>query len=358
MQPLDPHRVGPIVLAALLVTVPVSAAVSPTAIHRDAAVDGAERLLNVQHGNGSFPLVVGEPGVDPAAQGITGQGFHAAFAVSGDEDYIGNGPDGAAGTRAWVGAWLADNPSAFVAPANVYFLAEHALLTGDPEDMSLARDALQRDLALADDGDSSNGPPGADLARDRIVHWKAQGLGPVGLWEVAHLVRAAHDLGDLEVSEEIATVLANQDLVDPFQERPFHTLGLAGLLFGLAENNTAAAPEVVAEAHASLAEEQDLDGRVLDPNGQSLQPTAYAAIGFTAVGDVALAHLACDWLEEAQDPYTGRWIDVAGDEFVPAESEAVQGLAACTLPARNGATTFADAARAAYGDPDRRLPAP
>lgn len=346
MDPQSPHppSVAVVLLAAAVAAAPLAAAAAPVE-HRDAAVDGADRILYLQFENGSTPWFASGTRVEPVTQGITAQGLLEAFKVSGNTAYLGAGEDGAAGTRHWLGTWMQERPSAYVAPANVYFLADYAVLTGDPEDMALARSALQRDLALADDGNPSNGPPAADLARSRILLQKASGFGSLGLWNVAHLVRAAHDVGEMKVASTMTQVLATQDLVDPFGGGPFSVYGLSGLVLGLAENNTAAHPKLAARAHNALAFQQRLSGAVPDPSGRVLQPTAYAALSFAAVGDMALAHLACDWLARQQDPATGAWHTGAGNEFVEAESEAVQALVACTAPTRNAATTHADRAR-------------
>lgn len=364
---MRPHRwtaLAAIAVAALFLVAPalqVQANANALA-HRGASNRGADRLLQVQFDDGALPWIVGDDRRFQNVQGVTAQGFLDAFKVTGRTDLLDDGHNGGArGTHTWLANYMEDDPDAFISSANVYFLAEFGVLTGDREDIELAREALDRALDRFDDGDGSNGGPAADLARGILEARKAQGHTNLGIWDVALFVRGAQDAGETETADALAEALATQTVVDPFDDTAnWYEIGLAGLLFGLAEADLVAHGDLLGEARGALKAEQRVcfeDGDAAT-NGSfpvtfggetfcggltGVQVSSYAVLGLTAVGELPAAYTACDFLASAQTVHTGAWT-FGGTEIAEIDGEAVQALAQCVLPARNGATSYADEA--------------
>lgn len=316
---------------------------APTAMgaivdHREAAADGADRLLENQFEDGAFPWIVGSDGKYQNVQGVTAQGLLDAYRVTLDEAYL----EAAGDNVAWLATYMDENPGEYSSAPNVYFLAEYALLSQNLEDLELARQAF--DNAIQDERWDDNPTALAENILDARVN---QGHTNLGIWDVALFVRAAQDIGNTSAADEIAAVLVEQaeeaTIVDPFDETATHyEIGLAALLFGLAEADVVGHHGVIQDAREALAAEQGEDGSVPGDIYGDTQTTAYAALGFAAVGDLPSALDACDWLMENQED-DGAWL-AGGTEYAETNSEAVQALSTCTLPARNGAQAYSDAA--------------
>lgn len=327
------------ILAALVAV----AMFAPTAMgalvdHREAAVDGGDRLLENQFEDGAFPWKVGSPGQYQNVQGVTAQGLLDAYRVTADDAYL----EAAGDNVEWLADYMDENPGEYSSAPNVYFLAEYALLSQNLDDLELARQAF--DNAIQDERWEDN--PTA-LAEQILEDRRDSPHTNLGLWDVALFVRAAQDIGNTEAADEIASVLVEQaneqTIVDPFDETATHyEIGLAALLFGLAEADVVGHQAVIQDAADALVAEQGEDGSVPGDSYGDVQVTAYAALGFVAVGDVPSALDACDWLVDAQED-NGAWL-AGGTEYAETNSEAVQALATCTLPARNGAQAYSDAA--------------
>lgn len=326
--------VAVLVAAAMFVPTAMGALVD----HREAAADGADRLLENQFEDGAFPWIVGNDGKYQNVQGVTAQGLLDAYRATANETYL----EAAGDNAAWLADYMADNPGEYSSAPNVYFLAEYALLSQNLDDLELARQAF--DNAIQDERWEDN--PTA-LAEHILQSRVNQGHTNLGLWDVGLFVRAAQDIGHTDAADEIAAVLVEQaeeqTIVDPFDETATHyEIGLAGLLFGLAEADVVGHQEILDKAAAALADEQGEDGSIPGDIYGDVQTTAYAALGFIAIGDLAPALDACDWLVDAQED-DGAWL-AGGTEYAETNSEAVQALATCTLPARNGAQAYSDAA--------------
>lgn len=306
--------------------------------HRNALVDAAERLLAVQFGDGAFPWIVGSPGRYQNVQGVTAVGLLDAYQLTGDASYL----DAAARTRDWLEAYRDANPSSFISSGNAFFLAQYALLTADPEDMDLARDAYVP--ALARYGTPEN------IATSIIQARASQGNGNLGLWDAALFVRAAQDLGFSGHADRLADAMLQQAIVDAFDANAtFYELGLAGLLFGLGESDVVEHVETVAAARdALLAARCESGSWPLTYRGtvycDDVQSTAYAVDGLVYAGALVEAVSGCDWLAQAQAS-NGGW-DLGGYEIAEVDGEAAMALAQCVVPLRNGVTSYADAAHA------------
>jgi len=329
---------APITAVALALVLVAPTAMGTPLDHRDAADQGAERLLEIQFDDGAFPWAVGDDQAFQNVQGVTAQGLLDAYRVTGDEAYL----DAAGDNADWLVAYLEDNPDAYMSAPNAYFLAEYALTAQSLEHLDWAREAFDR--AIEDDRWEDTPTALAELL---LQARENQGLGNLGLWDVALLLRAAQDIGDTDAADELAAVLVEQaedaTIVDPFDaSAENYEIGLAALLFGLAEADLADHRSVIADAGEALQAEQGEDGSVPGDLYGDTQTTAYAALGFVAVGEPAPAIAACDWLESEQTD-DGAWL-VGGAEYGETNSEAVQALATCTLPARNGAQAYGDAA--------------
>lgn len=344
-----------------LLTIPMIQALPPQDTNpvswRVGAQRGADRLLQVQFDDGALPWRIGDDGKFQNVQGVTAQGFLDAYRVTGNEDYLDDGHGGGAqATHTWLQRYIEDNAldgnvtrDDFVSAPNVYFLAEYALIAGDDHDLELARKVLERDLAIFDDGDASNGPPAHDLAFAILEFRKATGHDNLGLWDVALFARAAHDVGNTNVSSQFAQVLEIQTLdthadqvVDPFDvNASSYEIGLSGLLFGLAEDDAIGHQATLRQARDALVAAQGPNGSFPNDVGEGdVQTTAYAAIGLTFVGDTTHAWEACDYIV-SQQALNGGW-PADGSEFAETDSEAVQALSGCVAPTRNGATSYGD----------------
>lgn len=311
--------------------------------HREAAEDGAERLLDTQFEDGAFPWDVDSDGAFQNVQGVTAQGLLDAYKATGNQAYL----DAAGQTVDWLAAYFEDNPDAYSSAPNAYFLAEYGTLTDNGTAHDLARESLQR--AIEDDRYADN--PTA-LAEHVLEGRKGHGIPNYGLWDVALFTRAAQDVGNTTAADAFASVLVEQaqqaTIVDPFDDTAAsYGIGLAGLLFGLAEADVVGHQAVIDNASAALEAEQADDGFVASGIYGGLQATSYAALGFAAVGELGAAHSACDWLTSDQLD-DGSWETTPiwenqPQEYAETDSEAVQALSTCTLPARNGATAYANA---------------
>lgn len=329
------NRLIPITLAILMIA-PLAAA-GPVDNHA-AVVAGADRLLEVQNDDGSMPWIIGQTAAYMNVQGVSAMGLVEAYKLSANGAYI----DGAADVRDWLAAWMAANPGKFVSSSNVYFLAEYALLTGDLADLELAREALDNSI-----NDARFGSPTALVTGIIEVRHTSHKLGALGLWDGALFVRAAQDVGAVDVADEMAAALASQTIVDAFDStQTYHEMGLAGLLFGLGEADALAHGDILAQASAALAATRCESGSYPTTYRgvvycDDVQSTAFAAMGFVFAGDVQSALGACDWLAGAQGA-NGGW-DLGGYEIAEVDAEAVAALANCVAPLRNGVTSYADA---------------
>ncbi len=327
------------ILGALLMITGTGAAQGALVDHRDAALNGADRLLDVQLESGAFPWIVGTPGEYQNVQGITAIGLLDAYTLSLDEAYL----EGVEENRDWLETYMEENEAPLSA-SNIYFLAKYALLTGQHEDLDLARETLDNRL------DAYDGP--RDLA-ETILQFRANTQWTnLGVWDVALFARAAHDVGYTDMSSEFADVLVEQTtdegIVDAYDEDAnANEIGLSGILFGLSEADRVAHDETIGEATDRLLQAQCDDGSFpITWNGEKFcgraQETAYAAISLTHTLDLGtVAQEACTWLAENQDA-NGAWAG-DGDEVPSVTAEAVQGLTACVLPLHNGAASYADA---------------
>ena len=329
------NRTIPILLA-LLMLAPVTAA--NVVDNHTAVVAGADRLLQVQNDDGSMPWIIGQTAAYMNVQGISAMGLIEAYKLTGNSAYLAGAED----VRDWLAAWIAANPGKFVSSSNIYFLAEYALLSGELADLELAREALDSSI-----NDARSGSP-ANLINGIItVRHTSHKLGALGLWDAALFVRAAQDVGAVDIADEMAAALAGQTIVDAFDStQTYHELGLSGLLFGLGEADMLAHDAVLAQASAALAAARCENGSYPTTYRgvvycDDVQSTAFAAMGFTHVGQLTNALPACDWLVGAQGA-TGGW-DLGGYEIAEVDAEAVAALAGCVAPARNGATSYVDA---------------
>lgn len=309
--------------------------------HRESAADGADRLLETQLEDGAFPWNVESDAAFQNVQGVTAQGLLDAYKVTGNEAYL----DAAGDNADWLADYLSNNPEGDFSAPNAYFLAEYALLTQNPADLDLARQGLQQELDQHGDART--------LAENVLTFRKNTGAPNYGLWDVALFTRAAQDVGNTTMADTFASVLVEQaenaTIVDPFDSSAHnYQNGLGGLLFGLAEADVLGHQEVIQKATDALKAEQQEDGFVPGGFYEGYQATAYAALGFAAVGELDAAHAACDWLVSSQNDdgswtFTPAW-ENSPQEYGENDSESVQALSTCTLPARNGATAYANAA--------------
>lgn len=329
---------GALALAVATLLVASSATATPVD-NRSAALDGADRLLDVQFESGAFPWIVGQNGEFMNVQGITAIGLLDGYTLSLDAAYL----DAAKANRDWQAEWMEANPDSTVSAPNTYFLAKYALLTLELEDLELAREALQRGI------DAYDSP--AALAEGILEFRAGSQWTNLGIWDVALFVRAAHDVGNTTASAEFAEVLANQTtaggIVDAYDESAnVYEMGLAGLLFGLSEADFLDHQDTLAEAESRLLDTQCENGSFPTTwNGQvfcdEVQTTAFSVIGLThTLGDLPAAQSGCDFLREAQNEENG-W---GATEIAEINSEAVQALVACVLPVHNGVTSYEDAA--------------
>lgn len=319
--------------AIVLLTAPYAAA-TPLDAHAG-VVAGADRLLAVQNADGSMPWIVGDTRAFMNVQGATAQAFLEAYKLTANDAYL----DAAGAVRDWLAAWIEANPGKFVSSSNIYFLAEHALLTANPDDLELARLAFANSMLRF-------GTPAATVT-GIIAARNGQGNGNLGLWDAALFVRAAQDIGETDAADEMAAALATQAIVDETDSaRTYYELGLAGLVFGLGEADLLAHRAAAMDARDALAASACEDGSYpITYRGevycQDPQTTAFAATAFQFVGDLAASAAACEWLLAAQAEHGG-WI--LGDyEIAEVDAEATAALAGCVAPARNGATSYADA---------------
>lgn len=302
---------------------------------------GADRMLAIQLETGAFPWVVGSSAEYQNVQGISAIGLLRAFELTGDLDYMGNATSGAQATRDWIVNYMAANPTAFVSSSNAFFLADYARVTGSVLDYQDARDAMNR--AVSRWGT-------ADNFVDTIIPARAaQGWTNLGIWDVALFIRAAQEVGFNTFADELSEALVAQDYVDPFNAtNNAYELGLAGLMFGLAESNYLDFETTILSARDALVASQCADGSFpFTWNNvvycEDVQTTAYGVMGLTAILDVEAAESACDFLVSAQDASGG--YDLGGYEIAEVQSEAVVALASCIAPLNNAVTSYGDMVR-------------
>jgi hypothetical protein len=339
-----------LVAAALTVGALVSSQGVATPIEsRNAAVFGADHLVAIQNGDGSFPWDVTDPTAYQNVQGLTAIGLDDAFLVSLDAKYL----DAATKTRDWLAAYRSsEDPPKLLSAPNIFFLAQHALLTLKIEDLALARAALQ------DRFDQFGGP--AALADFIIQARSDEGNGNLGLWDVALFARAAQDVGWTAEADEIGVQLATTTIVDPFDAGAnWYELGLTGLILGLSETDYLSNIEIITKAETALEGTQLDNGAFpLTYAGESVpdvQTTAYAVLALASIARTRAPTTIPAWrvspvlagadslvAAQAQD---GGWVQ-DGFETAETDSEAVSALVAATLLVPNGVVAYADAAKA------------
>ncbi|MGH2831103.1 MAG: hypothetical protein ACRDJM_11525 [Actinomycetota bacterium] len=341
------------VVAAVLLVAPGSGA-TPVE-NQMAAARGADRLLQIQTANGAFPFQVSPiPTIFENVQGITALGLIEAFKVSADTRFLA----GATRTRNWLGSYIAggpcqapgDSPPCRIAAPSVYFLTQHALLTGRVADFALARAALQEQL--------NRFGTGASLVNGIISDRKNnQGLGNLGLWDVAMFIRAAQDLGNTTLADQMVQQLALQSIANPHNSNAtYYELGLAGFILGLSEADLAGRMPLWRNAADELIALQAPNGSwpvtfFGDVYGDDTQTTAYAVLALAAVAQILPVQTGADFLRSVQRangsfaPYLPD--DPADLEYGEVNAEAIQALVAATLLVPNGAVAYADAAFAA-----------
>ncbi|MGH9896695.1 MAG: hypothetical protein ACREA0_32785, partial [bacterium] len=207
--------------------------------NRDAALRGADRLLEVQFSSGAFPWIIGQSGEFQNVQGVTAIALLDAFTLSLDLSYLGDetARTGAAGTVAWLTDYFNADPANRFSSGSFFFLAKYALLTGDTGALQMANDGLDRSILFYGSATA--------LAELIVQARKNQGHTLLGIWDVALFVRGAQDIGRTEEADDMAAVLLdqveNQTIVDPYDDTAnWYEIGLSGLLFGLAESDVAA----------------------------------------------------------------------------------------------------------------------
>ncbi|MGH2829756.1 MAG: hypothetical protein ACRDJM_04675 [Actinomycetota bacterium] len=341
-----------LVLATILTTLLVSplAKAWPRET-RDAAARGADRLLSIQNGDGSFPWYVSDPTAYQNVQGVTAIALVDAFKVSLTTAYL----DAATANRNWLANYRANGPCQsppFTPPcrlsaSNIYFLAELALVTLNPADFALARAAL-------DDRVTQFGTP-AGIVTGIITARLNQGHTNLGLWDSALFVRAAQDVGRTAQADEMAAALATQTIVDELDSSAnWYELGLAGVLLGLSEADWITYKSETDGAATALRAVQAEDGSFPVTYGGivydgDVQATAYAVMGLAAVLDIDAAIRGANALASIQnlDGSFPLAFDGSGDEIGEVDAEAVSALVAATLAVPNGALAYADEARSA-----------
>lgn len=314
-------------LASLMIVAPTAAA--GILGYRDGAIAGADRLLEVQFANGAFPWQVGTSGVFANVQGISAMGLLEAYKITGDPAYL----EGAEGNRDWLvnywtsGSWPANRLSA----SGIFYLAHYGVLTQSADDLTMAADVL--DHWIADP--ARGGGSGAGLINFIIQVRKNQGHTNLGLWDAMLFVRAAADVGDEALADEMATALATQTIVDPWATSAnWYEFGLTGIVIGLAEADPIAHQSVRDTAATALKATQADDGSFPVTFGGvvyagDVQATAYAALALLAVGEIVPAHAGCHFLAASQDE-DGGW--GGSDEYAEVDSEATWALANCVAP--------------------------
>lgn len=311
---------------------------------RDAALKGADRLLAIQFEDGSFPWIVGDPGVWQNVQGITAIGLLDAYKVSLDDRYL----TAAGKTRDWLADYRASclpAPPCLLSAPNVYFLAEYALLSGNVGDLALARAVLGQRV------DRWGGSKATILAI--IQARKNQGHTNLGLWDAALYVRAAQDVGWTDTADRMAKALASQTIVDPFDSTAnWYELGLTGLLMGLSEADLVAHKTILDSAAGALEATQAANGSFPSTYGgtvfaDDIQGTAYAVLGLASIGHIPAAQAGASFLISKQET-NGGWLaqesGLPGQEFGETDSEATMALVAAALPVPNGVVAYADTA--------------
>lgn len=297
----------------------------------------ADHLLAVQFEDGAFPWIEGAPGKYQNVQGITAVGLLRAYELTGNEAYMGNESSGATANRDWLVNYMDANPGVFMSSSNAFFLGNYARITANPADYDEAQRAMNS--AIARWGS-------AQELTDFILNARAPTYGNMGIWDVALFIRAAQEVGYFTYADEIAEALVNTEIVDAFDNTSnYYELGLAGLLFGLAESDFIGHLELELAARDALLATQCADGSFPTTwRGtvycSEVQTTAYAVLGLTSIVDVVTAQSACDFLTSTQGE-DGGW-DVGGYQIAEINAEALMALAACVLPANNGVVNHVD----------------
>jgi hypothetical protein len=313
---------------------------------RAGAIAGANRLLAVQHANGAFPWYVTDPADYQNVQGITAVGLLDAYKVSLDPAYLAAAKE----TRDWLASYRdtgCGTPPCLLSLANVFFLGEYALLSLTPADFALARAALQQVVAL-------RGGSGITLANYVIDARKTQGHTNLGLWDAALYVRAAQDVGDTALADEIANTLATQTIVNPFDPLAnWYELGLAGVALGLSEADLLTHAGTIDAALTALKATQGTNGSFPVTFGGVVYPddtqaTAYAVMAMLSAVQLESAFAGADFLLSTQrlDGSFAPYVPDDASEIAEVDAEAVSALVAATLIVPNGALAYADAARA------------
>lgn len=297
----------------------------------------AARIRDTQFADGAYPWIVGQPGKYQNVQGVTALGVLDAYELTADATLL----ESASKNRDWLAAYMAANPGKYISASNAYFLAEFALVTAEPADLDLARAAYA--TAIARYGSPAGIVTGIIQARAN------QGHTNLGLWDAGLFLRAAQDIGAAADADAMATAMRTQTIVDPMNSAAnWYELGLAGALFGYGEAGALDDVEgMLAIRDALLATQCDNGSFPSTWQGvvycDEVQATAYAVEGLTYVGSLLEAQAGCDYIASSQAE-TGGW-DLGGYEISEINAEAASALAQCLLPARNGATSYADEAR-------------
>lgn len=326
----------PVLTTVLVLLLPAVAQAGVLENHT-ALVSAADDLLSVQFADGSFPWIIGQAGKYQNIQGVTAIAMLDAFKLTADTRYL----DSAAANRDWLAAYMSANPTAYISGSNAYFLAEYALLSTNVDDLELARAAFATAIARY-------GSP-AGIASGIIQARANQGHGNLGLWDVGLFVRAAQDIGDVAAADEIAATMRDQTIVDPMNANAnYYEMGLAGTLFGYGEASLVDNLDGMFAARDALLASRCENGSYPTTYGgvvycDDVQSTAYAVDGLTYIGALVEAQAGCDHIAASQ--VDGGW-DLGGYEIAEINAEAASALAQCILPARNGATSYADEARA------------
>lgn len=331
-------------LLGLVVLIPASTAtgitVSAPIENRSAAIDGADRLIAIQHADGSFPWDVPSPAAYQNVQGVTAMGLLDTYKVTLDSKYL----DKAKLTRDWLATYKVDNPTKRLSASNVYFLAQYALLSLNPADLTLARSALNEQIVYHGSG--------ANLVTNIITARKNQGHTNLGLWDASLFVRAAQDIGSTDLADEMANALATQSIVDPFNSAAnWYEIGLTGIILGLSEADSRGHKAQIDAAVAALKATQADNGSFPSTYGgvanpDDTQTTAYAVMALASVAEITPALSGSDFIRSTQraDGSFAPYLPDDETEYGEVDSEAVGALVAATLLVPNGAAAYADAA--------------
>lgn len=343
---------GAMFLAISLLATPAGAQIPPLD-DRAAALKGADRLLDIQNANGSFPWLLPDTTPYQNVQGVTAIGLLEAYKLSADSRYL----DAAKKTRDWLATYrYSTTPPRALSASNIYFLAEYALLSLNLDDLNLARAVL---AARVEEHST-----GAGLVTFIIQARKDQGHTNLGLWDAALYVRAAQDVGSTALANEMANALATQSIVDPFATTAnWYEIGLTGLILGLSEADFLGHKDLIDDASAALLATQAADGSFPSTYGgvvypQDTQTTAYAVLGLLSVAQIQPALAGADFIRVTQradgsfapclpDDSTG----CGGQDYAEVDAEAIAALVAAVLPLPNGVLAYGDAAVAVLPPP-------